>query len=102
MFQARLEEPTLRTTWAPMYVGSFRIGGYNVVVNTTGFTRKEQVRFPRSKRRRIRKKWAKREENYRTKILDDILEIHGVLYMHPRTARRLQDAFAHDLTYVMV
>lgn len=37
--------------------------GYQIVSNS-GLTVRKQVRFPRSRRRRMRKKWRKRPENF--------------------------------------
>lgn len=40
------------------------LSGIEMVVSEMCVSR-EQVRFPKSKKKRIRKKWAKRDENYR-------------------------------------
>ena len=51
-------------------------------------TRREQFRVPRSKRRRIRKKWAKQMSNWRFVSTGkrNIVETRsGGLYMHPNT-----------------
>ena len=50
-----------------------------------------QVRFPRSKKRRIRKKWAKRPDNWRDVPWDHYLIAHGLggqtfVLMHPTMA----------------
>lgn len=42
-----------------------------------------QVRFPRSKKRRIRRKWAKDPRNYRTVPSDEVWIVEGILVMHP-------------------
>lgn len=44
-----------------------------------------QWRFPRSKGRRIRKKWAQRRRNLRPKKERFAVRMNGVLVMHPRT-----------------
>lgn len=44
-----------------------------------------QWRFPRSKGRRIRKKWAARRRNLRPKRERYCYRLNGVLVMHPRT-----------------
>lgn len=41
----------------------------------------EQYRFPRTKKRRIRNKWAKRIENYRP--ARHAWVINGTIYVHP-------------------
>ena len=58
---------------------------------------REQVRFPRSKRKRIRKKWAKRPENWAERPDPDIYRMADPitgrvqLVCHPETARRLRE-----------
>lgn len=50
----------------------------------------EQRRFPRTKKRRIRNKWAKRLENHggmKSVIVD---EQRRVIYAHPTTAQKLK------------
>lgn len=48
-----------------------------------------QVRFPRSKKRRIRKKWSNRGSNWRSVPSAQIYELHtGILLMHPVMADR--------------
>ena len=51
-----------------------------------------QYRYPRTKKRRIRKKWSKRPENFRHR--EDFLydQARGVVYAHPIVARRLKAA----------
>lgn len=51
----------------------------------------EQFRFPRSRRRRIRKKWAARPENFRPRR--DFLVGPGLLLCHPVMERELREAF---------
>lgn len=53
-------------------------------------TRLVQTRFPRSKKRRIRKKWAKRQENFRSEPDPCAYILSGVLYAHPATARAMK------------
>ena len=40
----------------------------------------KQFRFPRSKKRRIREKWAKNDKNYR--VIPKIYRIGDVIYCH--------------------
>lgn len=44
-----------------------------------------QARFPRSKGRRIQKKWARRSRNFRPGRVRFVVEVEGVLIMHPLT-----------------
>lgn len=50
----------------------------------------KQFRFPRSKKRRIRKKWAKNPANYKPR--QDVLfdQQRGVIYAHPTIAKQLE------------
>jgi hypothetical protein len=52
----------------------------------------EQYRFPRSKKKRIRAKWAKRDGNWRplTKVLMD--RETGTIYAHPTMEPHLRGA----------
>lgn len=47
----------------------------------------EQVRFPKSKKNRIRKKWANRIENFRPST--KIMIVEGSFVCHPSTAYAL-------------
>jgi hypothetical protein len=51
-----------------------------------------QVRFPRTKKKRIRRKWAKQEKNYRSVPWQKAYRVGGTLYMHPQSAARLRRA----------
>ncbi len=44
-----------------------------------------QVRFPRSKKRRMRRKWAKQQKNYRNVPRQEIIQTADGLYAHPET-----------------
>lgn len=46
-----------------------------------------QYRFPRSKKKRIRNKWAKRPENFRAD--PKVYQFNGAIYGHPETIRNL-------------
>lgn len=50
----------------------------------------EQFRFPRSKKKRIRKKWANRQENWRPDI-KRAYQIGDSLICHPIFAQRLRE-----------
>lgn len=72
--------------------------GVNVVVTPTLPIRKlEQFRFPRSKRKRIRKKWARKTENFRVKTTEAFLT-DGALFVSLASYRRLKDAIESGLT----
>ncbi len=80
--------PSLRAT-------SFH-GAAHIVENVNMVDRR-QVRFPRSKKKRIRRKWAKQLRNWRSVPQDVIYKVHGKgLYetwvMHPAIAKQLREA----------
>lgn len=60
------------------------------VVLCPWMTTRGQVRFPRSKKRRIRKKWAKQQRNYASVPSNEILQMMGALYVHPNTWQRIK------------
>ena len=51
---------------------------------------REQVRFPRSKRSRMRRKWAKRESNWRTRIEPQAYRMGDVMVVHPMLMDAIQ------------
>lgn len=53
----------------------------------------EQFRFPRTKRRRIREKWATRQGNWRPS--GNSYRIGNDVYLHPATYRRLMETFSN-------
>jgi hypothetical protein len=53
-------------------------------------TVRKQVRFPRSKKRRMRKKWAKQHRNYATVPSTQIIQMMGVFYVHPETWQKIK------------
>lgn len=59
---------------------------------------REQFRFPRTKKRRIRNKWAKRPENFRPARGAWHDTERGVIYMHPATLERYQKQRADTLS----
>lgn len=64
------------------------------ITNLLYETESTQIRFPRSKRRRTRRKWAKRSENYRTKrISKPAIQIGNSLYMTPEMWMDLKRQF---------
>ena len=63
--------------------------GLQLVINDATCVKKEKIqfRFPKSKKKRIRKKWAKRDTNFKTiekhvcyKIPNDVLVISSKIY----------------------
>ncbi len=44
-----------------------------------------QCRFPRSRKRRVQKKWAKRAANWKPSRVRFVVNVGGVLVMHPAT-----------------
>lgn len=65
------------------------VSGLRIITNPYMADR-VQVRVPRSKKRRIRKKWAKRPENYKIVPWDKAYQIGDVVYMHPSMAEKLR------------
>lgn len=51
---------------------------------------RRQVRFPRSKKRRIREKWRKREVNWKTTIVPRAVRVGKRLFVHPLIWEQLQ------------
>ncbi len=51
---------------------------------------REQVRFPRSRKVRIRRKWAKQKKNWRKWPDPKILQIGNAFHMHPFTLEILK------------
>ena len=50
-----------------------------------------QVRFPRSKKKRIRRKWVKDSRNYEMVPWDEVYVVNGHLVMHPVLAKQLTE-----------
>lgn len=61
------------------------------IVESRQLTERRQVRFPRSKARRIRKKWARRASSYRERPMQHGYMIGSdTLVVHPALAARLR------------
>lgn len=54
---------------------------------------REQVRFPRSKKARIRRKWSKQEKNFRSGMQPSCFRMGDNLICHPSIAAQLQREF---------
>ena len=64
--------------------------GYKIVTSPIMVDR-FQFRFPRSKKRRIRKKWSKRYENYKTAPKEEVFIIGDSIICHPSMAVKIED-----------
>jgi hypothetical protein len=62
------------------------------IVTSVLMADREQFRFPRSKRKRIRKKWAKKAENWKCVPWEKAYQIGDTLHMHPQMAEQLRRA----------
>jgi len=51
---------------------------------------KVQYRFPRSKRKRMRKKWSKQEKNFHYVPSNSVWTIGGMIYVHPQVLNRMR------------
>jgi len=49
-----------------------------------------QFRFPKSKKKRIRNKWAKREGNFKWKKVYSIIKMPGYLVVHSKMFEQLK------------
>jgi len=65
--------------------------GIKVLVDDLLGVRQEQFRFPRTKNRRIRRKWAKRPENLRTVCDPVAYKIPGGLLISSTMLRRMKE-----------
>jgi len=52
----------------------------------------KQIRFPKSKKKRIRKKWEKQHKNWQATPEPDVFidKVNQVVYAHPITAEKLR------------
>lgn len=55
-----------------------------------------QFRFPRTKNRRIRKKWTKRAENFKPSDRVYADTARRVVYMHPAMAQKLRQMLSRE------
>jgi len=55
-----------------------------------------QFRFPRSKKKRIRKKWAKQERNYKRIPSKSIYKIGDAIYVHPILYEQLKKTLERE------
>lgn len=66
------------------------------IIESKWLTKRVQVRRPKSKKRRIQKKWAKRDENFRSVPDEHIYLAAGRIICHPQMARELRERFLLD------
>lgn len=65
--------------------------GMPVIADTNCYkTERWQVRFPRSKKKRVRRKFAKNLANWDMKVIPQAYQFNGVLYAHPITTDQLR------------
>ncbi len=71
--------------------------GYRLL-SSPALTVRTQVRFPRSKRKRIRKKWAKRSRNWTVRPREDffIIAESRTILGHPQAISRLRQQFLRE------
>ena len=60
------------------------------IIESHHLTATTQFRFPKSKRHRIRKKWRKNPENFRTLPDTNLYQYGDKIICHPKMARRLR------------
>lgn len=61
-----------------------------IIIESPHLTTATQFRFPKSKRRRIRKKWSKNPKNFRTLPDQNFYQYDNKIICHPIMARRLR------------
>ncbi len=64
------------------------------IIADPNMTERRQVRYPRTKKQRIRRKWAGRQENYRSFPSRESLQIGRRIYMHPARFEELRNEIA--------
>ena len=79
----------------PIFKGEMgNLYGTPVIVNDTACISEEmrQFRFPKSKKKRIVKKWGKRPENLKLTKVDRIIKVEGRLIMSEKTFNRIKES----------
>ena len=69
-------------------------------------TDRVQFRYPRSKKKRIRKKWAKNQKNWKTIERDTCIMVGNVLHVHPSRLDAIRKAiisnvFEREINFMM-
>lgn len=67
----------------------------NIIHSEFAIKRGPQFRFPRSKKKRIRNKWAKRDENYRWEPYG--YQMGDVFCVHPAFMQRLREEMVDQI-----
>ena len=77
-----------------MNPGVIAVEGFDVAINDNVCITKEwaQLRFPKSKRKRIRKKWRKARKNWGWKEKHTAFAVGRRLYISSQMARLLEEA----------
>lgn len=60
------------------------------IITSPRLVESRQFRFPRSKKKRIRKKWMRRSANFKNFPSRTILQIGGQWVMHPEILRQIK------------
>jgi hypothetical protein len=63
-------------------------------ISSANLTKRVQYRFPKSKRRRVRKKWKNDPKNWRTMPDDKIYIMGNRAICHPLTLRKLNETLS--------
>ena len=67
-------------------------GGVPIYLNDQIGVTRVQMRFPKSRKRRIRKKWRRNPANYKTIVKPKVIQVARGLHMHPETFTKLKKA----------
>lgn len=67
------------------------------IVTSFHLTETIQFRFPKSKKKRIRKKWSKNESNYRLAPSSNLYITNNTIYMHPETRKKIHKLMENNL-----
>ena len=59
---------------------------------------RKQVTFPRSKKRRIRKKWAKQAKHYKWIPWDTMYRMGNTIFLHPSKLAELKKTLSNSAT----
>lgn len=64
--------------------------GLKIITQREPFEDRVQWRFPRSKKKRIRRKWAKKPGNWRISVRYDAWRMGDTVVMHPEALKYLK------------
>jgi len=75
------------------------LGGFNIVSSPyLSSTEWKQVKFPRSKKVRIRKKWSKQRKNFASVPTATVYQMGNTLYMHPAIEAKFRKSLLPNVT----